>query len=119
MTPTKKRRNKSYGTETQYSLQGECKFFRKKTTHVFSDFADTNAVKIKCGSVTLRQTVPVLHSMYIAHMTLSAKYIIIKSCFYFILCHQFITIVDTILMLFCVTYSMFSARKMRKKTHLN
>ena len=37
--------------------------------------------KMKCGSATLRQTVPVLHSMCIAHMTLSAKYIIIKSCF--------------------------------------
>ena len=39
--------------------------------------------KMECGSATLRQTVPVLHSMYIAHMTLSAKYIIIKSCFYY------------------------------------
>ena len=35
--------------------------------------------KMKCGSVTLRQTVHVLHRMCIAHMTLSAKYIIIKS----------------------------------------
>ena len=35
--------------------------------------------KMKCRSTTLRQNVPVLHSMYISHMTLSAKYIIIKS----------------------------------------
>ena len=45
VTPTNKRRNKRYGTETQYLLQGECKVFRKKTTHVCSDCEDTNAVK--------------------------------------------------------------------------
>ena len=62
VTPTKKRRKKRDGTETQYLLQGECKFFRKKTTHVCSDFADT---------------VHVLHSMCIANMTLLVKYCII------------------------------------------
>ena len=45
VTPTKKRRKKREGTETQYLLQGECKVFRKKTTHVCSDCADTDAVK--------------------------------------------------------------------------
>ena len=29
--------------------------------------------KMKCGSVTLRQTVPILHSLCIAHMNFSAK----------------------------------------------
>ena len=37
--------------------------------------------KMKCGSVTPRQTVTVLQSMCIAHMNFSAKYIRIKSCF--------------------------------------
>ena len=38
--------------------------------------------ELKCGYDTLRQTVPVLHSICIAHMTFSDKFIIIKSCFY-------------------------------------
>ena len=63
MNPTKKRRNKRGGAETQYLIQGECKVFRKKTTHVCSDYEDTNTVKMKCGSATLRKTVPVFHSM--------------------------------------------------------
>ena len=45
VTPTKKRRNKRDGTETQYLLQGECKVCRKKMTHVCSDFAYIDAVK--------------------------------------------------------------------------
>ena len=45
VTPTEKRRKKRDGRETKYLLQGECKVFRKKTTHVCSDCADTNAVK--------------------------------------------------------------------------
>ena len=45
VTPTKKRRNKKYGTETQYLIQGKYKVCRKKTTHLCSDFADTDAVK--------------------------------------------------------------------------
>ena len=45
VTLTKKRSKKRYGTETQYLLQGECKFFRKKTTHVCSECTDTDAVK--------------------------------------------------------------------------
>ena len=45
VTPTKKRMKKRYGAETQYLLQGEFKFFWKKTTHVCSDCADTDAVK--------------------------------------------------------------------------
>ena len=32
--------------------------------------------KMKCGSTNLRQTVSVLRSMYITHMTFSEKYII-------------------------------------------
>ena len=68
-----------YETETQYLLQGKCKVFRKKTKHVCSDCADTNAVKMKYGSVTLRKTVPFLYIMCIAYMTFSARYIIIKS----------------------------------------
>ena len=38
--------------------------------------------KMKCGSATLRQTVPVFHSTCIAHIPFSDKYIIIKSCFF-------------------------------------
>ena len=34
MIPTNKRRKKRDGTETQYLIQGECKVFQKKTTHV-------------------------------------------------------------------------------------
>ena len=45
VTPTKKRINKRDGTETQYLLQGECKVCWKRTTHVCSDCADTNAIK--------------------------------------------------------------------------
>ena len=45
VTPTKKRRKKRDGTETQYLLQGECKVFQKKTTHVCSYFLDTDVVK--------------------------------------------------------------------------
>ena len=64
--------------------------------------------KMKCGSATLRQTVPILHRMCIAHTTFSDKYIIIKFTFLFILCHKCIIIVDTILMLCCVAHSTFS-----------
>ena len=45
VTSTKKRRKKRYGIENQYLLQSECKFFCKKTTHVFPDCADTDVVK--------------------------------------------------------------------------
>ena len=45
VTPTKKRNKKGDRTENKYLLQGECKIFQKKTTHVCSDCADTNAVK--------------------------------------------------------------------------
>ena len=45
VNPTKNRRKKRYGTETQYLIQGEYKVFRKKTTHVCSECADTDAVK--------------------------------------------------------------------------
>ena len=40
VTPTKKRRNNSDGTETQYLLQGKCKVFQNNTTHVCSDCAE-------------------------------------------------------------------------------
>ena len=45
VTPTKKRRKKRDGIETQYLLQGECKVFRNKTTHVCLGCVDTYAVK--------------------------------------------------------------------------
>ena len=45
VTPTKKRRKKKDGTETKSLLQGECKVFRKKMTHVCSDCTDTDIVK--------------------------------------------------------------------------
>ena len=45
VTPTKKSRKKRDGAETQYLLQGECKVFQKKTTHVCSDCADTDEVR--------------------------------------------------------------------------
>ena len=45
VTPTKNRRKKRGGTENQYLLQGECKVCRKRTAHMYSDCADTNAVK--------------------------------------------------------------------------
>ena len=83
VTPTKKTRNKSDGTDTQYLLQGKCKVLQKNMTHVCLDCADTDAVKnMKCGSATLRHAVLVLHSICIAHMTFSDKYITIKSCLY-------------------------------------
>ena len=44
-TPTKKRRKKSYGTDNQYLLQGECKVCRKKITHVCLYCTYTDAVK--------------------------------------------------------------------------
>ena len=44
-TPTKTKKKKRDVTEAQYLLQGKCKFFRKKTTHVCLDCADTEAVK--------------------------------------------------------------------------
>ena len=47
MAPTKKRRKNRYGAENQYLLQGKCKVFWKKTTHLCSDCADTDAVKNK------------------------------------------------------------------------
>ena len=43
--PTNNRRNNRDGTETQYLLQGECKVFWKKKTHVCLDCADIDAVK--------------------------------------------------------------------------
>ena len=67
--------------------------------------------KMKFGPATLRQTVPVLYSMCIAHMTVGYKYVINKSCFSFILCHQCITI--------CVSCSIFINEKWQNKTHLN
>ena len=45
VTLTKKRRKKKDRTETRYLLQGECKVFQKKTTHVCSNCVDTDAVK--------------------------------------------------------------------------
>ena len=45
VTPTKKRRKNRDETETKYLLQGECKVFQKKTTHVCSECADIDAVK--------------------------------------------------------------------------
>ena len=45
VTPTKNRRKKRDGKETQYLIQGECKVFRKKTANVCLDCADTDAVK--------------------------------------------------------------------------
>ena len=44
-TLTNKKRNKRNGKETKYLLQVECKVLQKKTTHVCSDCADTDAVK--------------------------------------------------------------------------
>ena len=68
------------GTETQYLLRGECKVCRKKTTRVCSDCADTDAVKNEMWVCNPNKK-PFLffHSMCIAPMTFSAKYIIIKS----------------------------------------
>ena len=45
VNPTEKRRNNRDGTEIRYLLQGECKVFRKKMTHVCLDCADIDAVK--------------------------------------------------------------------------
>ena len=75
--------------------------------------------KMKCGSTTRRQTVPVLHSMWIAHMTLSTKYVRTKSCLFYLLCHQCITIVGTILMLFTVYPTVcFIHEKWKKHTSI-
>ena len=45
VTPTKKRRNKRDGKDTQYLLQGECKVLQKNTTHLCLDCADTDRSK--------------------------------------------------------------------------
>ena len=45
VTPTKNRRKNRDGTKTQNLLQGKCKVFQKKTTHVCSDCEDTDAFK--------------------------------------------------------------------------
>ena len=45
VNPNKNGRNKSYGIETLYLLQDECKVYWNNTTHVCSDCADTDAVK--------------------------------------------------------------------------
>ena len=81
VTPTKKRRNKRDGAETQYLFQSECKVFQNKTTRVFLDCADTDEARNEiwfCHPKTNRQF---FHRMCIAHMTFSEKYIIIKSSF--------------------------------------
>ena len=68
VTPTKNRRKKKDGTETQYLLQGESKVFRKKTTHVCSYCVDTNAVQNEMWVYRLRKTVPVFaHHVHSTH----------------------------------------------------
>ena len=118
VTPTKKRRKKRDGTETQYFIQCECKVYQNKMTRMCWNFADTDAVKIKCGSATLRQTIPILHSMCIAHMTFSDKYIRIKSYFYiYFIFHQCSTIVDTSLMFFlCSLQYVLYMQSIKKNT---
>ena len=75
--------------------------------------------KIKCGFTTLRQDVPILHRIFIAHMTFSDKNIIIKPYFLYFLCHQCSTIVDTSLMLFLCSLKYVFYVKNSKKTHLS
>ena len=58
VTPTKKRRKKRYGTETQYLLQGAMYSGRRRHMCVWIVRTPVRP-KMKCGSVTLRQTVPV------------------------------------------------------------
>ena len=53
---------------------------RRRRMHV-QNVRTQMRLEMKCGSTTLRKKVPVLHNMCIAHMTLSDKYIINKSCF--------------------------------------
>ena len=45
VTPTKNKGKNRDGTETQYLLQEKFKVYRKKTTYVCSDCADTDVVK--------------------------------------------------------------------------
>ena len=45
VVPAKKIRKNRYGAETQYLLQGKCKVFRKKTTHVCLGCVDTDVVR--------------------------------------------------------------------------
>ena len=72
--------------------------------------------KMKFGSATLRQTVPVLHRMRISHMNLSAKYIWIKSNFSYFYAINASLLLIQFWCFFCLAYSIFSTWKMRKKT---
>ena len=115
ITPTKKRRKKRDGAENKYLLQGKCKVFYKKTTHVCSESADRDAVKNEMWAFYPKKTVPVLHSMCISHMNLTKKYIIIKSYLFF-KCHKCSTIVGTNLIFLNIFYSMLSTWKMSKNS---
>ena len=81
LTPTKKRRKKRDGTETQYLLQGKSRSAGRRRHMCVRIVRTPMQSKMKFGSATLRKTVPVLHNICMAHMTLSAKYIMIESCF--------------------------------------
>ena len=78
VTPTKKRRKKSDGTETHTCFKASARSSVRRRHMCVHIVQTPMRSKMKHGSATLRKTVPVLNSMYIEHTTLSAKYIIIK-----------------------------------------
>ena len=84
VTPNKKRRNKRDGTDTQHLLKGKFKVFRKKTTHVCSYLAETDALKNEMWVYHPKTNRSVLHSMCIEHTTFSDKYIIIQLLYIYI-----------------------------------
>ena len=116
VTSTKKSRKNRDGKDTQYLLQASARSAGRRRHMCVRIVQTYMPSKMKYGSATISQTVPVLHSMCIAHATFSEKYIRIKSYYIYLLCHPFNTFVDTSLMFFYVSYSMFSTCKMWK-TH--
>ena len=77
--PTKKRRRRGMGQRFNNCFKASARSagrrrqmcVRSVRTHIWS--------KMKCGSANLIKTVPILHSMKIAHTNFSEKYIMIKS----------------------------------------
>ena len=83
VTPTNNRSKKRDGTEFNTCFKASARSSGRRQHMCVWIVRTPMQSKMKCGSTTLRQPVPVLRSMCIAHTTLSAKYIRIKPIFYF------------------------------------
>ena len=71
--PTKKRRNKRDGKKLNTCFKASERYYGRRRHMCVWIVQEPMGSKMKCGSATLRQTVPVFHSMCISHMTFSAK----------------------------------------------